>query len=632
MARAERLWGLAAVLGALLLAGLRQPVYDAQPILLLAKALLHHGSLSTDPLVRAQLASAYALAPKLLAWLLARLDRSLGLTPETAIAALKWALWAAQAYLMYRLAYAASGRREAALLATLFIGAQMPLLLADASYNLQGLRRSLGMPPLLWGLWMLLEGKRWRAWLGIAASTYLHATPGIYLWPLLALEEARLFWLEPAARPRSLARVAAAAALALPLLSSAAAGGGLSRLDPDFLRTNMGVVFRWYVGGSGLDAADWVFLLEGAALVALALRQSREDPGAAVCRRLAAVCLALLAFGTLSLRAYRACWTQPERLASPWRLGLELQPWISLCLAELAGQLALAGWLARRIREEPDTVLAILLLLSLSAYHDFVARLFCLGLCACLLARRSTAAAALTLACAALPWVYRAAPGGFQWAVHSLGLRGGLFRLPAFEPAVGLALAATLPAGAWLRRHPRRCAPAALCAAALMFYWAGAAAGSRDRPDRDWRRMARWIRAQTPADSVVVISPFGMVNRDCEALMSEAERSVYPCQRYVASALMYGAASRPLARRMEDLGFEFARAVDPASFREEAARADGALDGRVLALARRRDGATDLLLRSDRRWPQPALHREGKLSLYRIPSPAPTLRRRAEKR
>jgi len=607
---------------AVFLAWLRIPLDLNHHVLFLTKALLHPASLSHDLLVQASLQAPYTFAPKALAYALAWLA-AWGVRPEWAVCGLQALLWAAQAAFMFRLALVLSGSTEAAFLAVLLFGADMPLFLADAPYSIQWLERSLGMVPLLWGVGALAEGRRWAAWSGVGLATYLHANPAIYLWPWLFVEEIWSAWQDPRLRRGAALRMAAAAGLALPLVTLVG-GTPFPPDDPEFVRMTIALHAPW-IGGVGFSAADRVFALEGLVLFSMAAWRARELRALPLLVRAAAVCVALLVSGSVAYWAYAP--------GAPL-LGVlvKLQPWIGLYLVELAGQLLLAAWLASEIQASPRPWPAFLLTLALSAQHDLALRLVGIGLGTCLLAdslqeqgaaarvwaRR--AAAGLTLLAALAPFAFHAAPELFWAGVRAVGRQGGLFSRPLFHPATGVALAACAVLGAWLPWRGGRSHAPTLALAALIVL---GAAASRWRPaqnpgDQDLFRMGDWIREHAQPDAVLMASPLKLFGTKCFDFMARSERSVFACMHYLHGGMMYGEAGQPMAERLRALGLDLSRIRNEEGLEAELSRADRELDpGRVKRLVAAH-GAGYLLSPTERVWPWERVHQEGGLALYRL--------------
>ena len=612
-------WWFLAVLAALAVAALRVFPYQGDETILLVKSLLHPTSLAENPLVRAIMIAPYTWAPKAVAYLSYWLCASLSLSPNISLNGLMLILWGAQAAIMFLVAREAAGNEEAGFLAALFIGAGMPFVLADAAgYSIQGVfRRDLFTPVFLWGLLALLRGRRWQALVAFVIATYLHAVPGIYAWPLLFWEDAIEAWRRPESRRVFWLRLAALAAAALPLLL-ATLGHGKTPADPEFVRMNL-VLSSWYIGGANAVPADWVFLLEGTTLVVFVLWQGRRLKAAPFLWRMLGVCAALLAFGVLSYQASLARWPG----AGLWRIGVMMQPWQSLCLVELVGELALAAWLAERMREKVEAVPAILVMMASSASHDFVLRLACLGACACLAAGRLRAAVGLILGACALPFLYLADTELFRRAALACGLRGGLFSLPAFHYATSLALAAALGLGFWLSRRPgtysgRFCAAWAVV---VFLATAGIRRVTTPGPLHKLEGMAEWIQQYTPPQAVIAASPLEVLGASCEPFMSMAERSVFACERYAYGATIFGPASAALIENLKVSGMDFANVRKEGDYAVEVRRFDAAMTPERAARLFSERRVTHILLRSERPWPGQPEHREGGLALYRLPPP-----------
>lgn len=608
------------MLAALTLTAMRRDPYMSHPVPLIVASLLHPASLSQNPLVRAMMSSAYELAPKALAYLVTWASSAFSVSPGIPILSLKLLLWAGQAVLMFRLGREVAGNEEAGFLAALFTGAEMPFVLADAPSNIQDLRRVLCMPAFLWGVLALLRGRRWQALAAFSISTYLHATPGIYAWPWMFLEDAIAAWRRPACRRGFWLRLAAAAAAALPLLV-AVGGKNLIPSDADFVR--MGIALHGIlIAGLREVWADRVFLLEGAALVVLALWQGRRLAAAPILWRSLGVCLFFLAFGSASYHAYMARWPATWL----WLMGARMQPWVSLYFFELTGQLALAAWLVERMREDAEAVPAILLMMALSVYHDFVLRLFCLGACVCLATGRRRAAVGLILSACALPFLYGAVPELFRRAAVSCGLRGGLFSLPAFNPATGLALAVALGLGFWLSRRSFSGRLHAACAAVVFLVVGGGLARANlqtTAQEVEYRRMAAWIRENTPPQAVILVSPLDLLDLTSGSyggmdFMAAAERSVFACTYYGLTSIRNGTASAPMAENLKTLGMMFRDVREWADYESQMRRIDAALTPEQAARLASGHQITHILLRAGRPWPGPELHRAGSLALYRL--------------
>lgn len=612
-------WWLAAVSAALAVAVVRVFPYRGDETILLVKSLLHPTSLTGNPLVRAFMSVPYTWASKAVAYLSYWLCASLSLSPSMLLNGLMLILWVAQAIVMFRLAREASGNDEAGFLAVLFVGAEMPFVLADsAGYNIQGVfRRDLFTPVFLWGFLALLRGRRWQALTAFVIATYVHAVPGIYAWPLLFCEDAIAAWHRPESRRGFWLRLAALAAAGLPLLLSTL-GHGKTPPDPEFARINL-VLSSWYIGGANAVAADWVFLLEGIALIVLALAQNRRLAAASPLWRILGISAALMAFGALSYRASLARWPG----AGLWKIGVMMQTWQSLGLVELVGELALAAWLVERMRGEVEVVPAILVMMASSASHDFVLRLACLGACACLVAGRLRAAVGLVLGACVLPFLYRADPELFRKAALSCGLRGGLFSLPAFQLTTGLALAAALAFGFWLRRRPSGF-PGRICAACAAVVFLVAAGVHREKTPPQLRGMAVWIQQHTPADAVIAVSPLDLIELElpCEVFMAVAERSVFACGRYAYGATIFGPASAALIENLKVSGMDFANIRKEGDYAAEVRRFDAALTPERAAELFSVRRVTHILLRAQRPWPGRPEHSEGGVSLYKLPPPA----------
>jgi len=285
--------------------------------------------------------------------------------------------------------------------------------------------------------------------------------------------------------------------------------------------------------------------------------------------------------------------------------------------------------------EGESLVFPLLLLLALFAYHDFVVKLVCLGLCSCLVLKRRNAAFGIAVGAALLPFLYRVVPGLFQQAVVRCGLRGGLFHLPAFHPICGGALLVLLGFGAWSCRaaatrpgirHVR------LAVAALIFLTIGVLQRGgmpAASPVTDRERMLDWVSGHTPAQSLVLLSPLnllddynGMLGQglvDCWDLVPAAERAVFACTYYAVSSAQFGPASVPMFERLAALGMrpERVRQTAPGLY-EELARMDAQLRPEDVARLSQRWPISHVLLRRGRPWPGREEHREGELVLYSL--------------
>ncbi|MDE2238197.1 MAG: hypothetical protein KGK30_09925, partial [Elusimicrobia bacterium] len=350
-------------------------------------------------------------------------------------------------------------------------------------------------------------------------------------------------------------RIVAGAAGLLPLLL----GVGAAPLDMRFFRMGLSL-FQWVVGGFQLVWADWVFIAEALALIALALQRQRGRRWWALAWKSIGIGVFFALLGTCGYEACMRGWP-PQRF---WLLVVRSQPWIALYFIEIAGQLALAVAAAEQLEAGGEAALAFVVILACSAYHDFVLRLFGVVILAALLAGRRGWAVAAALAAAALPAAYRADPQAWRGLASALGLHGGLFALPAFQPALGAGLLAALAFGFWsARRSPGTRKTAGVLAAAAVF--ALVAVARRPVPPRpasnDLRRMAVWIKTHTDQNALILVSPIDLLDSDtvtgAEAFIAEAQRPVYASNYYVISAMQYGALSAPLAARLAALGLEF---------------------------------------------------------------------------
>ncbi|MBI3548971.1 MAG: hypothetical protein HY078_08030 [Elusimicrobia bacterium] len=603
---------IAPAAAAVALAWLRMPVSTNQYVGLLAHSYLEPTSLSQDLIVRAAQEVPYTFAPRALAAALAGLA-SLGLAVDTAIPAIHLVLWVLQAALMYRLARAATESDAAAALATLFFGLDMPLTFADAPYALQFLERSLGMVPLLWGLKNLVEGRRWQALAGVGASTYLHANPAIYLWPVIALEDLLEARRRPETRVGFALRGLLAATIAAPLLYGVARSP-LPHVDPEFARLNLLVHAPW-IGGRALSAADYVFAVEGALLVAVAAARSRRIPASGLLLRMIAACGSMLIAGTLAYDHYAP--------GTVWAVIVRMQLWLGLYVFEVAGQILLAAWLALEAEEGSPAWPAMLFILSLSIYHDFVFRLTGIALAACMFLRRRAAGYAVLAAAAALAAAHCAAPAAVEGVIRSMGFKGGLFRLPAFHPAFAAALVGCGAAGWAASRGASRPSRAALTSAAAALFLAingWRSLHARTPADEDAARMAAWIRQHAPPSAVVLASPLGLVGSN-QLFMDASRRSLFAYSNYGEGLIMYGSSGEPMGARLRAIGVDMGRVLKSADYDAELERADRGLTVESAA-ALAKNGVDYLLIRGDRPWPEAPVHREGGLALYGLPSAA----------
>ncbi|MBI5244374.1 MAG: hypothetical protein HY922_11960 [Elusimicrobia bacterium] len=602
----SRWLGWAAVASAVALAAVRSELSGPSLTLLIAKAHLHPESLGADPLVQAALGSPYGLGPRIVAALLAWLSAHLGASPETLASLLQLALWVCQAALMFRLAGAATGDDEAAFFATLFFGLWMPLGPTDAPYAMPRLDRSLGLVPLLWGLWNLILGRRWRALAGIASATYLHANPALHLWPLMLAEDILNAWRDPRERRGAVLRLAAAAAAALPLVMSAG-GEPFAEASHEAVRISL-LQFAPWIGGFGISAADFVFFIEGLVLLALAGWQVRRLPGLPILLRGAALCVLMASLGTLAYRFY-----SPG--ARFWGLIVKLQPWVSLYWLELSWQLILAAWTVSLLRKGDKLWPIFLLLLAISFRHDFILRAALIGLFIVQLAQMRRTAAGLVAAAAALPFLYWLAPRLFHQAAAWIGLRGGLFLLPAFKLSMGAALLACLGLGALLAKVSGKKAVLLACAAVILL-----GVEARNRPqkmDPDLARMADWVRENTARGALLLFSPAP----HCAPFVLRAERPVFACREYVGITLLYFHAAKPMIERLDAAGLSFEHIRTPREFMEMGRLEPDTRAETVMKLAE--SGGVDyLLVEGERAWAGAALRREGAYSLYRLEKPS----------
>lgn len=597
--------GWAAAASAVALTVLRSELSGPSLTLLIAKARLHPESLGLDPLVQAALGSPYGWGPRIVGALLAWLSAHLGASPEALASLLQLALWICQAFLMFKLAAAATGDDEAAFFATLFFGLWMPLGPADAPYAMPRLDRSIGLAPLLWGIWNLLLGRRWRALIGIAAATYLHANPALHLWPLMLAEDILSAWRDPRERRGAALRLAAAAAIALPLVLSAG-GEPFGEASREAVRISL-LQFAPWIGGYGISAADFLFFAEGLAFLVLAGWQVRGLRAFPILLRGAALCVLMASLGTLAYRFYAPG-------ARFWGLIVKLQPWVSLYWLELSWQLILAAWTVSLLRRGDKLWPVFLLLLVVSFRHDFILRAAMIGLFVLQLAQKRRAAAALAAGLAALPFLYWLAPQPFQHAAAWLGLRGGLFLLPAFKLSMGAALLAGLALGILLPERPENRAILLSCGALILL-----CVESRNRPrkmDPDLARMADWVRGNTEPDAVLLVSPVP----HCAPLVLRAERPVFACREFVGSTMLYFHATKPMIERLAaaGLGFEWIRT--PRDLMEMGPLELDTRAETVMKLAGS-GGADYLLAEGDVGWARAAAHREGAYALYRLEKP-----------
>jgi hypothetical protein len=532
-------------------------------------------------------------------------------------------LWTVQAGLMFSLAETVTKSRPAAALATLFYGWEMPLVLGDGPYNAAFFERSLCMAPYLWGLKALFQGRRWEAVLGNSLSTYLHATPAIYIWPLIAWEDWAQAWRDPRLRKAALVRWACAAAILGPLFF-AISSDKMTAMDPEFLR--MGVRFQGSVV-AGVDHIfpDKLFMAGGFLLIGLAAWRLRELPAMPVLLRLIGTCLAFMALGRIAYAQFLS--------GGPlfWLTVVRMQPWVSLCVLELLGGILLAGWIAAELERDARFAPAFLFMLALPPFmgHDFLLRAAAVLAAAFLLARKGKAVGALALAAAAVSLAHWAWPDLFPGLAARIGLRGGMFRLPIFRAQMGLGLLACLLMGLAadrFRKKGRYPALAPSCAGLVLLL---AAAGSfsmartdgmrrEDSSDKgDLDRMRVWIRENTAPEASVVWSPITF-GQSTEIFMQVAERSPFVGLGNMLT-MRFSSLSAPLAERLAALRFEPANAPDPESLMREVENTDRRFSPELAGRLRERYGVSHVLLEAGRPWPGKPLHQEGKFVLYSIP-------------
>jgi len=583
-------------------------------VLMLTKARLAHSSMTTDPLVVASFAAPYTMMPAALAKAFASVSSALGIGPNWPIGVFLLGLWAAQILLMSRLALSATGRRDAAGLATLFFAFDMPIFVPDIPYNITYFERSLGMVPFLYAFWALLERRMTSAWAALVASIYLHASPGLYFMPLFAVEELRLAWQNPSSRTSSALRLIGGAAALLPLFLRVALNA-VPASELSYYRMNM----RFHSvssGGVDMRMADHVFRLEGLVLMALAFYRARGLRSRAQLLRMSAVGLVLIGWGTLSYFLFAhgllAC-----------GIFVKMHLWKSLALLEFPALLALSAWLAEE-SDRPGALASwpgMLLILALSSYRDFVARLAGIGVGICLVAGAGAAGQTVLAALAVAPLIHLCVPGIMHALVLKLGLHGGLFLLPAFKLWIGASVLLALGLGWLLRRLAlARAQPSrALLLGVAAFVFVSASIERRlSMPEKqELHHMASWIKTHTPPDAMILVSPVDLVG-SCKDFVLESERSAFPCMNYYESAAMYGALAGPMAERMRAVKFDFDRATDNAAFRAETKRAYESLSPAEVESVARRYKTGYFLARDDRRWPWNAVFREGDAVLFQL--------------
>lgn len=199
-------------------------------------------------------------------------------------------------------------------------------------------------------------------------------------------------------------------------------------------------------------------------------------------------------------------------------------------------------------------------------------------------------------------------------AVVCRALTAALRRGPAAALAA-LAVGWTLAAGAdgdllvrtaglivmaWLTLSPRGAPGAerpdawgAGALAAVCVGWAFAA--PRPAADKDMRRVMEWVRAETPPESFVLLPWQGARLHE---FMYEAERAGFSVRSaYLRALYEHGAAALPLARRLEDLGYDPACCRDDREVDAALERAYRSLDSEGLKRLARRHGLTHAVVR-----------------------------------
>ena len=600
---AQRRLAAAAAAGACLTAWARISLRPDSFVFLLLSVRRDDGALTSHPLVSVGFHSAYAWGSRAAAEVLALLPGG----AETLAAGLLLGLWLLSAWLFFRLVERVTASDAAAAFAAAAFGADLPLGYSDSPYTLTSLDRMLSVPPLFWGLRALIERRFWAAWLGLVASTYLHAHPAMYCWPWLFVEDALAAFKEPGRRRGFAARTAFALLAALPLLRSAG-GNPFSELDPALAQMTVSLVSQWMTGTS-IVPFDILFALEGYALVALSLWSARRRPDTTPWLRAVMLGLMMALVGTVTYTVQ----IPDSRL---WGLLAKLQLGGALYLPELAGGILIALWLAETFAVDAPLGAALVLAHVVSShFHDPILRgavVFCGAAMAC---GRLRAARAMLAASAVLPLAYACLPGPFAALARAVGLRGGLFSLASFQPALAGALAAAAGAGALSkkRRVPPLAAAAALAAALLVVVRVRAAGGP---PDPSLDAMAARLR-ELPARSVVLASPLDLVS--CLGFMPRAGRQVLLCKESFLFALHFGPSAAPLGAVLREAGVDPEGVRGAAGLRAALARADAELDqGRLARLAAKR-GVTHLLSLGPRPWLGVPLAAEGPYRLYAVP-------------
>lgn len=604
--------GFIAVAGALTLTLFRlSPVESVlgSHALLLAKSLLHP-ALNLDPWVRAGWEGPYTIGPRLVAYPLFWMSHGTGWPVERIASWLQLMLWVAQAAIYFRMAQAATGRRDAAFLATLFFGLNLPFTFGDGAYTMPEFDRSLGLVPLLAGIAALLEGRLWFAWVGVVVATYFHPNPAIYLWPLLALVELKKSLEDPSSRPGVLLRVATASVAALPMIVAATGKPSVSWFQ-DYMHIDI-LDSAYWIGGFGTHVTHYVFLVQGVALAVMAAQKARAMPRWTLLALGASVSAVVSGLGTIA-------YVYHPGDSGPWGILIRYEPWVGQYLLELAAQLWMAFWVSERIRSADLFWPVFLLALAFAETEDVVIHMVAIGLAAAWYRRSAPAAIAVVLFAGGLPLLFRFFPHVFHSLGHHAGLRGGLFELPAFDPITGVAIGVCAALGWGLGRASRSLRQdirIPLAAALMIVMWAGWQQGN-GLTQAPIQRLPEWVRDHTRPEAVILMSPLDAT--DPMAFVSVSERPLFAHAGYVAGPMRYGRAAGMLGERLLELGFDFSRVRRKGDIDPEILRVHRELTPKMAARFRHLYGVGYVLLRTDRAWPGTPVGREGEFALYEVP-------------
>ncbi|MBI4423264.1 MAG: hypothetical protein HY554_06035 [Elusimicrobia bacterium] len=607
-ARAARLLFAASTAGAVVLAFLRGGMHSHYT-LLLGAALTEPTSLLRDPLVQAALGAIYTVAPRALGVGAAWLSGAAGLELESTLPAITAVLWTAEAALSFRFFRALTGRADAAALATLLTGLEVPLMASDSAYSLQKVERALGMLPLLVGLRALVERRLGAALAGILGGVYLHANPSMYVLPLWGIEV-----LLDARRTGRLRRAASLLFVSflglLPLGLSVLKGGGAA-LSSEYVLMAVNLHVADFRGDGAL--ADQLLRFQGVAWIGLAAWHARRLESLPLALRGFGVCAAFCAVGAATFAAGPA--------APGWSVVTRMGPWLSLFLVDIFGLPLLCLWLVREIEAGKAGGLSQAFVLGSSFTRDIILRAEGLAIAALSLLGRPRAIGAAVALAAALALVGAAARPRLLEAARAAGLRGGFLDQPAFHATTAVAFLASSAAARFaIPGHAVRTVLLGSLAAIVPVLpaqrrWLAVREGQAEPS----KRLGGWIRAHTPADSVVLISPMTAVP-DCVAFLLWSRRSSYACPSYFEGAIAFGRGAAPMEERLRALGLRFDYRLERRfeDMEDDIASADRALTPRR---ARSLLGEVPAYLLGPARpdWPLEPVAREGDLFLYPIP-------------